>query len=169
MRLFKIYSKTLVRPVRPVRLTSFVDVPRFFGRKSLRPTFPVILAQWQTPSQKALASVTALVMRTAKKSKHKQTNKKHRKETQNKIKNGNSLCISCFGFIYAKREKCERLTKASQKVVEASIFFLALASPVSRLVKRNGKESNPTDIKTTTTMLFNTVHFVHFPTFTALL
>lgn len=56
-----------MRPVRPVRLTSFVDVPRFFGRKSLRPTFPVILAQWQTPSQKALASVTAPVMRTAKK------------------------------------------------------------------------------------------------------
>ena len=39
MRLFKSYSKTLVRPVRPVRLTSAVDVPRFSGRKSQRPTF----------------------------------------------------------------------------------------------------------------------------------
>ena len=132
MRLFKIYSKTLVRPVRPVRLTSFVDVPRFFGRKSLRPTFPVILAQWQTLSQKALASVTAPVMRTAKKSKHKQTNKKHRKETQNKIKNVNSPCNSRFGFIYAKRERCERRTKASKKLVKSFNFFPSLASRVSR-------------------------------------
>ena len=40
----------------------------------------------------------------------------------------------------------------------------------SRLGKRNAKESNPTDIKTTTTLHFNTAYFfVHFPTFTALL
>ena len=121
-----------MRPVRPVRLTSFVDKPRFFGRKSLRPTFPVILAQWQTSSQKALASVTAPVMRTAKKSKHKQTNKKHRKETQNKIKNVSSLCISCFGFIYVKPEKCQRRTKPSKKLVKSFNFFPSLASRVSR-------------------------------------
>ena len=134
-----------MRPVRPVRLTSFVDVPRFFGRKSLRPTFPVILAQWQTPSQKALASVTAPVMRTAKKSKHKQTNKKHRKETQNKIKNVNSLCISRFGFIYAKREKCERRTKTSKKLVKSFNFFPSLRSRVSRasLAWVKGTEKSP--------------------------
>ena len=66
-----------------------------------------------------------------KKNKHKQTNKKHRNETQNKIKNVNSLSISRCGFILAKREKCERGTKANKRLVEASIFFLALASRVS--------------------------------------
>lgn len=78
--------------------------------------------------QKALASVTAPVMRTAKKSKHKQTNKKHRKETQNKIKNVSSLCISCFGFIYVKPEKCQRRTKASKKLVKSFNFFPSRAS-----------------------------------------
>ena len=165
-----------MRPVRPVRLTSAVDVPRFSGRKSQRPTFLVILAQWQAPSQKALALVTAPVKRTAKKkSKRKQTNKKHRKETQNKIKNVNSLCISRFGFILAKREKYVRETHEGEQKISRSVNFfpcprLTRLPRFSRLGKRNGKESNPTDTRTTTTLYFNTAYlFVHFPTFTAFL
>ena len=100
------------------------------------------MAQWQAPFQKALASVTVPVTRTAKnKTEHKQTNKRHKNETQNKIKNVNSLCISRFGFILAKEEKFERRTKASKKIVETSVFLVVLASCDSRAslarLKRN--------------------------------
>ena len=68
------------------------------------------------------------------------------------------------------RETHEDEQKISKKLQFFSFPPLARLPRFSRLGKRNGKESNPTDIKTRTTLQFNTAYFfVHFPTFTALL
>ena len=68
------------------------------------------------------------------------------------------------------RETHEGEQNISKKLQFFSFPRLARLPRFSRLGKRNAKESNPTDIKTTTTLHFNTAYFfVHFPTFTALL
>lgn len=67
------------------------------------------------------------------------------------------------------RETHEGEQKISKKLQFFSIPRLARLPRFSRLGKRNGKESNPTDTRTTTTLHFDTSYlFVHFPTFTAL-